>query len=231
MLQLTSSGIVQLTLWVLIGFSATTWGMIFYKSWLLWSISQCNRKYAEQFWTARDFKKAADLDQGSSALGRVALVGFQVMRNINENAIPMLQHSGDIELILERTLRQQISKEYKTLEQGLSLLASIGSTSPFVGLFGTVWGIMHALQGISQAKSASIDVVAGPIGEALIATAIGIAAAIPAVLAYNYFLRRVKSCQDELEYFASDFLNLAILNVFKNQEEAILNVIKNKEGV
>jgi biopolymer transport protein ExbB len=94
-------------------------------------------------------------------------------------------------------------------------LASIGSTSPFVGLFGTVWGI----QGISHAKSASIDVVAGPIGEALIATAIGIAAAIPAVLAYNYFLKQVKLSQSELEYFASDFLNLAIMNVFKNKEE------------
>jgi biopolymer transport protein ExbB len=90
------------------------------------------------------------------------------------------------------------------------MLASIGSTAPFVGLFGTVWGIMHALQDISQAKSASLDVVAGPIGEALIATAIGIAAAIPAVLAYNYFLRRIKLFEAELEYFATDFLNLAV---------------------
>jgi len=132
----------------------------------------------------------------------------------------MLQHSGDLESILERSLRQQISKEYKTLEQGLSLLASIGSTSPFVGLFGTVWGIMNALQSISHAKSASIEVVAGPIGEALIATAIGIAAAIPAVLAYNFFLRQSRLCQSELEYFVTDFLNLAIMNFFKNNEGA-----------
>jgi biopolymer transport protein ExbB len=220
MLQLSSSNIVQLTLWVLIGFSAITWAIIFYKSWVLWGINHCNRNYAEQFWTANDFTKAADLDQHISALGRIANVGFQALSNIRENATPMLQHSGDLELILERSLRQQISKEYKTLEQGLSLLASIGSTSPFVGLFGTVWGIMHALQGISHAKSASIDVVAGPIGEALIATAIGIAAAIPAVLAYNYFLKQVKLSQAELEYFASDFLNLAMLNVFKNKEGA-----------
>ncbi len=123
----------------------------------------------------------------------------------------MLELRGDIQLILERSLRQQISKERKNLESGLSLLASIGSTAPFVGLFGTVWGIMHALQGISQAKSASIDVVAGPIGEALIATAIGIAVAIPAVLAYNFFLRRIKLCEADLEYFATDFLNLIIM--------------------
>jgi biopolymer transport protein ExbB len=216
MLQLSSANIVQLTLWVLIGFSAATWAIIFYKSWILWGINRCNCNYAEHFWTANDFNKAADLDQHGSAMGRIANVGFQSLRNIRENATPMLQHSGDLELILERSLRQQISKENKTLEQGLSLLASIGSTSPFVGLFGTVWGIMHALQGISHAKSASIDVVAGPIGEALIATAIGIAAAIPAVLAYNYFLKQVKLSQSELEYFASDFLNLAIMNVFKN---------------
>jgi biopolymer transport protein ExbB len=122
----------------------------------------------------------------------------------------MLEWSGDIESILERSLRQQISRERKDLEQGLSMLASIGSTSPFVGLFGTVWGIMHALQDIGEAKSASLDVVAGPIGEALVATAIGIAAAIPAVLAYNFFLRRIKLCEADLEYFATDFLNLAV---------------------
>lgn len=220
MLQLSSANIVQLTLWLLVGFSVTTWALIFYKSWFLWRVNHGNRAYAAQFWTANDFNKAAELDQDFSALGRIANVGFLALSNIRENATPMLQHSGDLELILERSLRQQISKEHKVLEQGLSLLASIGSTSPFVGLFGTVWGIMHALQGISQAKSASIDVVAGPIGEALIATAIGIAAAIPAVLAYNYFLKQTKLCQAELEYFAADFLNLAMLNVFKNKEGA-----------
>jgi biopolymer transport protein ExbB len=94
------------------------------------------------------------------------------------------------------------------------ILASIGSTAPFVGLFGTVWGIMHALTEISKAGSASLDVVAGPIGEALIATAIGIAAAIPAVLAYNYFLRQTKLFQTELENFATDFLHLALRTGF-----------------
>jgi biopolymer transport protein ExbB len=132
----------------------------------------------------------------------------------------MLQLSGDIQSVLERSLRQQISKERKTLEQGLSMLASIGSTAPFVGLFGTVWGIMHALQSISHAKSASLDVVAGPIGEALIATAIGIAVAIPAVLAYNFFLRRIKLAEAELEYFADDLLNLMIMTGVKTKTGA-----------
>ena len=218
MLQLSSANIVQFTLWLLIGFSAITWAIIFYKSWFIWSVNHRNRNYAKQFWAANDFNEAALLDQNSSALGRIAGIGFQALQNIRENATPMLQHSGNLESILDRSLRQPISKEYKALEHGLSLLASIGSTSPFVGLFGTVWGIMNALQSISHTKSASIEVVAGPIGEALIATAIGIAAAIPAVLAYNFFLRQSKLCLAELEYFVNDFLNFAIMNFFKNNE-------------
>lgn len=111
------------------------------------------------------------LSGDQSATGRIAGAGFQVLGEGRKHSSQMLD--GDIQSILERSLRQQISKERKILERGLALLASIGSTAPFVGLFGTVWGIMNALQGISRAKSASLDVVAGPIGEALIATVIG----------------------------------------------------------
>ncbi|KJV07868.1 MotA/TolQ/ExbB proton channel family protein [Methylocucumis oryzae] len=210
MIQLTSANIVQVTLWVLIAFSVITWTIIFLKSWMLWSINRRNRSYTKTFWAASDLNAAANLDQDASAIGRIAGIGFHAISDVRNNASSMLELSGDIQSILERSLRQQISKERKTLEQGLSLLASIGSTSPFVGLFGTVWGIMHALQSISEAKSASLDVVAGPIGEALMTTAIGIAAAIPAVLAYNYFIQRIKSTEAELEYFATDFLNLAV---------------------
>jgi biopolymer transport protein ExbB len=88
-------------------------------------------------------------------------------------------------------------------------LASIGSTAPFIGLFGTVWGIMVALQEISASGQASIDIVAGPIGEALIATAIGIAAAMPAVLFYNFFLRKMKVWVTEVDGFSEAFLRLA----------------------
>lgn len=89
------------------------------------------------------------------------------------------------------------------------MLASIGSTAPFVGLFGTVFGIIHALTAITHSASASIDVVAGPIGEALVATGIGIAVAVPAVLAYNFFVRRVKAASADLDAFATDFVTLA----------------------
>lgn len=215
MFHFSSADIVQMTLWVLIGFSVVTWGIIFFKLWMFWSIGRANNAYTQAFWAASDFGAAARLEQNESALGRIAGAGFSALSDIRGNTGNLLQLSGDIQSILERSLRQQISKEHKALEQGLSMLASIGSTAPFVGLFGTVWGIMHALQDISKAKSASLDVVAGPIGEALIATAIGIAAAIPAVLAYNFFLRRMKLCAAELDYFATDFLNLAVKSGLK----------------
>ncbi|HYE37907.1 MotA/TolQ/ExbB proton channel family protein [Methylocaldum sp.] len=215
MIHISSADIVQITLWVLIGFSVITWGIIFFKSWTIWSIGLRNRGYDKAFWAAPDLAAASSLEHSASALGRIAGAGFGVLKDVRSNASRMLEWSGDIESILERSLRQQISRERKDLEQGLSMLASIGSTSPFVGLFGTVWGIMHALQDIGQAKSASLDVVAGPIGEALVATAIGIAAAIPAVLAYNFFVRRIKLCEADLEYFATDFLNLAVKSGLK----------------
>ena len=124
--------------------------------------------------------------------------------------------------MLERNLKQQVLRERRTLEGGLAVLASVGSTAPFVGLFGTVWGIMSAMKDISRIGNASIDVVAGPIGEALVATGIGIAVAIPAVLAFNFFVRRVKSVTADLDDFANDFLNLAqhaVLRVERRPQE------------
>jgi biopolymer transport protein ExbB len=199
---------------VLIGFSVITWAIIFAKSWSLWRMGRANSRYGQGFWNAADLTAASSLEHSSSALGRIALAGFGAVRDTRGDSLRALQVSGDIQSVLERSLRQQVSRERKDLEQGLSMLASVGSTAPFVGLFGTVWGIMHALQDISQTKSASLDVVAGPIGEALIATAIGIAAAIPAVLAYNFFLRRIRLCEADLEYFATDFLNLVVKTAY-----------------
>jgi biopolymer transport protein ExbB len=112
--------------------------------------------------------------------------------------------------LIERTLRQQLQKEKALLDSGLGWLASIGSTAPFIGLFGTVWGIMHALKDIGVQGSASLEVVAGPIGEALIATALGIAVAIPAVIGYNFFLRRNRQLLAGLEHIATDFMRSCI---------------------
>jgi biopolymer transport protein ExbB len=206
----TSSQIVDMTLWVLIGFSVLTWSIVFIKAFEQWTLQRANRAYSYAFWNAPNLASAAELDGLSGPLARIAQTGFEVLRDTHVEGSPNLHLSGDRQDILERSLRQRIQQERHRIEQGLTILASVGSTSPFIGLFGTVWGIMHALQDISKASSASLDVVAGPIGEALVATAIGIATAIPAVLAYNFFLRRVKLCEAELENFATDFLHLAM---------------------
>jgi biopolymer transport protein ExbB len=102
-----------------------------------------------------------------------------------------------------------MQKETRLTETGLTMLASIGSTAPFVGLFGTVLGIMHAMHEITESGSTSLDVVAGPIGDALVATAIGIAVAVPAVLAYNFLLRHVKQQRTDLENFVAGFIHTA----------------------
>lgn len=214
MTSFASSPIVNLTLWALIGFSIIVWAIILLKSYEQWRLQQANRAYGQAFWHAPSLAAAAKLSNLPGPLSRIAKAGFDVLSDTHGAQAPRLEASGDRQDILERSLRQHIQQERHQVEQGLTILASIGSTAPFIGLFGTVWGIMHALQDISKAGSASLDVVAGPIGEALIATAIGIATAIPAVLAYNYFLRRVKLTEAEFENFATDFLHLALKTGF-----------------
>ncbi|MFA7239528.1 MAG: MotA/TolQ/ExbB proton channel family protein [Sulfuricellaceae bacterium] len=211
----SSSAIVNATLWLLIGFSVVTWTLIVMKVWLQWKLSRQNADFAKIFWQAQGLKEAEQAIPGlEGTLARLCRAGFAALRDMRKGE-QNLQQSGDKQDILERSLRQQVQKEQQALENGQMVLASIGSTAPFVGLFGTVWGIMHALSDISKSGAAGLDVVAGPIGEALIATAIGIATAIPAVLAYNYGLRRMRLYVAELDDFATDFLHLAMKAGFK----------------
>ncbi len=212
----SSSDIVVLTLWVLALFSVATWTLIVAKGWMQWELSKENRQFSQTFWNAKGLREAEQASANAAGpLARLAHVGFTALRDMHKGGEQNLQLSGDQQDILERCLRSQVQKEQNRLDSGLMVLASIGSTAPFVGLFGTVWGIMHALQDISRSGSAGLDVVAGPIGEALIATAFGIATAIPAVLAYNYGLRRTRLYVAEMEDFATDFLHLAMKSGFK----------------
>lgn len=216
MLGITTSPIVAGTLWLLIIFSIMSWTLIVVRGWAQWRLSRENQQFSRAFWNARGLGEAEQSAAGGAGtLARLADAGFKSLRNMRLGGEQDLQHSGDQQDIMERSLRSQAQKELHRLESGLMVLASIGSTAPFVGLFGTVWGIMHALSDISKTGSAGLDVVAGPIGEALIATAIGIATAIPAVLAYNYGLRRVKLYAAEMEHFATDLLHLAMKSGFK----------------
>ena len=122
----------------------------------------------------------------------------------SDAATPSLNAASDPGELITRTLRQEINRVSARLENGLTLLASVGSTAPFIGLFGTVWGIYHALQAVSASGQMQIDKVAGPVGEALIMTALGLMVAIPAVLAYNAFVRVNRLTLAELDGFAHD---------------------------
>lgn len=205
-----STLIINATLWVLISFSVLTWTIIFLKGWQYWRHAVGNRLFEEHFWAASSLDEARGRvgALGASPLLRLAAAGFEVLDTRSEEDMARLKHRGSLVATLERKLKRQLERESRLADIGLTILASIGSTAPFVGLFGTVWGIMHALHDISQSGKASLDVVAGPIGEALIATAIGIAVAVPAVLAYNFLMRRWKRKQQSLEIFADDFLHL-----------------------
>ena len=202
-------------IWLLILFSVATWGLALLKGLQFARLKGQDRKFHKQFWAASSLDSAAHLAQEQpGAAARVAQSGYAAIQ-VNEQAQTDLSQSINHQDRLERALRQQIVRERRSLETGLAVLASIGSTSPFIGLFGTVWGIMSALKGISAAGSASLETVAGPIGAALVATGVGIAVAVPAVLVYNYFLRRLKLTAADLDDFAHDFYSLAQKHSFR----------------
>ena len=216
----TSSPVVAATLWLLAAFSVLTWTLIVVKAMLQLRLARQNGAFQRAFWAAPGLFEAEVITTAARGpVARLARAGFASLRATSRGA-RSLQQCGERQDVLERTLRQAVQEEQHRLESGLIVLASIGSTAPFVGLFGTVWGIMHALQDISRTGQAGLDVVAGPIGEALVATAIGIATAVPAVLAYNYGLRRLKLYVAELDGFATDFLHLAMKAGFRVGEES-----------
>lgn len=215
MSDIATSVIVDGTLNTLIGASVVTWSLILIKGIQHLRISYHNRQFGKQFWSAPDIHAAARIQKLQGPAARVAGIGFNTLIETDSGATTHdLEHTWDRQELLDRRLRQQMQKERGSLESGLTILATIGSISPFVGLFGTVWGIMGALSSISKSGSASLDVVAGPIGEALIATAVGIAVAVPAVVAYNFFIRRNKVLWAFLDDFAIDFVHLALKSSF-----------------
>jgi biopolymer transport protein ExbB len=209
------TSVEHLVIWLLILFSVATWGLALLKGLQFARLKGQDRKFHKQFWAASSLDSAAHLAQEQpGAAARVAQSGYAAIQ-VNDQAQTDLSQSINHQDRLERALRQQIVRERRSLETGLAVLASIGSTSPFIGLFGTVWGIMSALKGISAAGSASLETVAGPIGAALVATGVGIAVAVPAVLVYNYFLRRLKLTAADLDDFAHDFYSLAQKHSFR----------------
>jgi biopolymer transport protein ExbB len=188
---------------LLLAMSLATWVVIIIKALDL-------RKFASQGRSTESFWHSADFADGLGKLGTDPANPFRTLAQegreatVHHHEQPQLHDSLGASEWLTRSLRNSIDESTARLQSGLAVLASVGSTAPFVGLFGTVWGIYHALMSISAAGQASIDKVAGPIGEALIMTALGLAVAIPAVLGYNALVRGNKSVLNKLNRFAHD---------------------------
>ncbi|MEL4177559.1 MotA/TolQ/ExbB proton channel family protein [Roseateles sp. PN1] len=181
--------------------SVSAWVVILWKGWLLARARRSIARAVPAFWSA------ANLEEGRAALQNFDQddVVLPLLDAATASAASnTLEASGRRESRLTRRLRDALHAVLQRLQFGQVLLASIGSVAPFVGLFGTVWGIYHALVTMTAGGSLSIEKIAGPVGEALIMTAAGLAVAIPAVLAYNIFGKRIGVCEAELEGFAHD---------------------------
>lgn len=190
--------------YVLLLMSVLSWFYILSKSWSSWRVRR-SASAVESFWNAPSLEDAiAQLRQADSENIYTPLAAQGAQAASIRSDAKSLNAAADPGELITRTLRQEINRVSARLENGLTLLASVGSTAPFVGLFGTVWGIYHALLAVSASGTVQIDKVAGPVGEALIMTALGLAVAIPAVLAYNAFTRVNRVTLAELDAFAHD---------------------------
>lgn len=213
--QMAHTGfVVQLVLLTLILLSVMTWAIIFFKTLQLKRAIRQSDEFLDHFWEAKNFESAAETakELSQSPVAALFLAAFRDLkllrkeRRDGEDAALREMRSGTAGL--QRTLESRTMQENARLEKWLTFLSTTAAAAPFIGLFGTVWGIMDAFAGIGQTGSASLAVVAGPISEALIATATGLAAAIPAVAAYNYLLGLVGQLQTEMDNFRLELLNL-----------------------
>jgi biopolymer transport protein TolQ len=219
---MTASPIVQLTLMSLVGMSVVSWAIIVQKRKQFRAVENANEPFEEKFWKAGSLEDVNDnlKDFPDSNLANVFRLGYLELRKLadsnasepNSNGAPNLSGIDN----LQRAIRKAMDIEIANLESRLIFLATVGSVGPFVGLFGTVWGIMSSFQRIGQTGMASLAVVAPGIAEALIATGVGLAAAIPATIAYNHFVAQIKRQELDLNNFAADFLNLAKRNFFRS---------------
>jgi biopolymer transport protein TolQ len=201
---------------LLIIFSVISWAIIVHKFFFLRRASRESERFLTAFWES---KRLDTMYQQSEAYKRSPL--SQLFRSGYIELARLKKTAGDEDMLgggienVERALRRSQNSETTTLESLTSFLATVGSTAPFIGLFGTVWGIMKAFRDIGRMGSANLATVAPGISEALIATAAGLAAAIPAVIAYNFFLSRIRVLTTEMETFSSDFLNIVKRHFFR----------------
>ncbi len=200
-----ADGVGRATALLLLAMSIAAWVLIVWKGWLLKRAAADVARALPAYW---DAPTRADGRARLQALDRERLVLPLLDAAEAQPAAATLEAAAKPESQRTRRLRGALHAAHQQLQSGQVVLASIGATAPFVGLFGTVWGIYHALVGLVGAGSLSLDQVSGPVGEALIMTAAGIAVAVPAVLAYNRFGSCSAACEAELEGFAHDLLEL-----------------------
>jgi biopolymer transport protein ExbB len=198
--------VAKTTLIILIIMSMASWYVIFTKLFEQSKLIRSAKAVGEGFWNSGSIRKGADaLDEGS-AFRFLAETGLKASDH-HEGA---MTDTIDKHTWIGMSIGRAVENIGNRLQDGLALLATVGSTAPFVGLFGTVWGIYHALTAIGISGQASIDKVAGPVGEALIMTAIGLAVAVPAVMGYNWLIRRNKSAMESVRTFSADLQNVLL---------------------
>lgn len=187
--------------------SVASWYLIFTKGLANWLEARRAKLFLDKFWEYHSVDElASSLKQGKpdNAFANLATEGLAALRNASSHGLQKLAAAGGMSEFMTRALRNGIDQETARSENGLTILASAGSASPYIGLFGTVWAIYHALVQIGLSGQGTLDKVAGPVGEALIMTALGLAVAIPAVFAYNAFNRRNRMWLAKLDAFAHD---------------------------
>jgi biopolymer transport protein ExbB len=191
--------VAKFVLVVMVIMSMGSWYIMIVKLWEQAKLGRQAKEAAKSFWSAGTIRQGADTLHETSPFRFIAEAGLDATK----------KHDGllgqvDLNTWVTMSIQRSIERVQSRLQDGLAFLATVGSTAPFIGLFGTVWGIYHALTAIGVAGQASIDKVAGPVGEALIMTAIGLAVAVPAVLGYNWLVRRNKSAMEDVRAFGND---------------------------
>ena len=204
--------VLTMTFIILVLMSILTWAIIIIRTTKLFLAKKANKQFLKTFWHATDLHQAvAQTQEINAPMSRVATQSYQSQQQYNDQKYSHLHDAVPRNDYLVRHIRYAMDKVLRPFSGGLTALASIGATAPFIGLFGTVWGIYHALINISVQGQVTMATVAAPIGEALIATAMGLFTAIPAVLAYNALVRLNKNLSHDMDSFAHD-LHIQLLN-------------------
>ena len=206
----SSDWIAKAVLLILLVMSVGSWYITIVKVWEQAKMNRQARAAARTFWSAGSVHQGAQTLDAGSPFRFIAEAGLEATKK----HVGLFEHV-DLNQWVTMSIQRAIERVGSRMQGGLAFLATVGSTAPFVGLFGTVWGIYHALTAIGVAGQASIDKVAGPVGEALIMTAIGLAVAVPAVLGYNWLVRRNKGVMEEVRAFGSDLHSVLLASAGK----------------